>query len=258
MWITKNPEANVHDIAVRLAAPFPPEEVRWKPLVVKGNRALAIAYLNARAIMDRLDDVVGPAQWEDEYMSLGDGSVICHLTVYFDGKAVKKCDVGSPSEQPDSGDRLKAAFSDSFKRAATKFGIGRYIHRLPQNWVDYDPVKKMFVGRPALPAWALPKPVSHRQAVPPIDGLKPASAVLKPPGGPGEITEQELVDLLIEAKRRWEDIRPQVLANLKSDLRSDCILSDLNQSHRVYVRDGLKKRIAADAATRAAASGPAA
>jgi len=68
-----------------------------------------------------------------------------------------KTDVGSPSEQPDDGDRLKAAFSDALKRAAIKLGIGRYLYRLPRQWVDYDPQSKQFAKTPMLPAWALPQ-----------------------------------------------------------------------------------------------------
>ena len=39
-----NPDA----IFRELAAPFPADEVQFKPQVVKGNRALAIAYIDAR------------------------------------------------------------------------------------------------------------------------------------------------------------------------------------------------------------------
>jgi hypothetical protein len=64
--------------------------------------------------------------------------------------------VGGQSEQPDGGDRTKAAFSDALMRAAVKFGVGRYLYRLPSQWCDYDPQTRRFVKEPALPAWALP------------------------------------------------------------------------------------------------------
>lgn len=140
-----------------LAAPFEPREVKFKPQSVKNNRCLAMAYIDARLIMDRLDDVMGVENWTDEYVILNDGSVMCVLKVRFGDIWVSKSDVGSPSEQPDSGDRLKAAFSDALKRAAVKFGIGRYLYRLAAQWVDYDPTKKQIVSPPQLPAWALPK-----------------------------------------------------------------------------------------------------
>jgi hypothetical protein len=141
-----------------LAAPFPPADVHFKPGVVQGNRALALAYLDARAVMDRLDEVLSPAGWQDEYTFLGDGSVVCTLRCRFGvgGEWITKTDVGGQSEQPDPGDRRKAAVSDAIKRAAIKVGIGRYLYRLPPVWADYDPQKKRFVRTPALPAWALP------------------------------------------------------------------------------------------------------
>ena len=59
--------------------------------------------------------------------------------------------------QPDEGDRRKAAFSDALKRAAVKFGIGRYLYRVGPSWANFDPQKKRFVRPPTLPAEALTK-----------------------------------------------------------------------------------------------------
>src|SRR5205085_1320155 len=49
------------------------------------------------------------------------------------------------------------------KRAAVKFGVGRYLYRLPAQWVDYDPHKRQFVRPPALPAFALPKKKAEKK-----------------------------------------------------------------------------------------------
>jgi hypothetical protein len=145
-------------ITEALSAPFELREVKFKPQSVKGNRALALAYVDVRVIQDRLDQVLGVEGWQDEYQLLPDGSVMCKLQLLFDGHWITKMDVGSPSDQPDGGDRLKAAFSDALKRSAVKFGIGRYLYRLPPQWVDYDSGKKQFASTPQLPAFALPKP----------------------------------------------------------------------------------------------------
>jgi hypothetical protein len=135
-----------------LAAHFAPEQLHFKPACVKGNRALALPYVDARAIQDRLDEVLGVAGWMDEYEPLPDGSgVVCKLRCLLGDTWITKTDVGGPSEQPDGGDRLKAAFSDALKRAAVKFGVGRYLYRLPSQWCDYDPTKKRFVRTPTLP-----------------------------------------------------------------------------------------------------------
>src|SRR5262245_26147303 len=148
--------ADVHTLIQSLAAPFNPTELKFKPAVVSGSRALALAYVDARVIQDRLDDVLGVEGWQDEYEILPDGSVVCKLRLRLGDEWITKMDVGGPSEQPDEGDRRKAAFSDALKRAAVKFGVGRYLYRLPSHWVDYDPHKRQFVRPPMLPRSALP------------------------------------------------------------------------------------------------------
>lgn len=151
----RDPE--VRTLTQSLSAPFDPREIKFKPQMVKNNRALAIAYVDVRLIEDRLDDVLGVENWQDDYEILTDGSVMCHLRIKLGDQWITKTDVGSPSEQPDQGDRLKAAFSDALKRTAVKFGIGRYLYRLPPQWVEYDPAKKQITQLPQLPAFALPK-----------------------------------------------------------------------------------------------------
>jgi hypothetical protein len=166
-------------VAERLAEPFDPKEVKWKAQTVKNNRALAVAYIDARLVMDRLDEVLGLENWQDKYEVMGDGSVVCTLQAFIGEHWVSKADVGSLSEQPDAGDRLKAAFSDALKRAAVKYGIGRYLYSLPSQWCDYDPVKKQLTQLPQLPDWAQPtrEPAAPKLIPPPIaktaDGVKP-------------------------------------------------------------------------------------
>ena len=147
------------DLEAALLAPFDPSEVKWKPGKVSGNRAMALAYVDARVVQDRLDAVFGVSGWQDEYTPIEKGAFICRLSVLIDGQWVSKSDVGGESEQPDGGDRAKAAVSDALKRAAVKFGVGRYLYRLPAQLVDFDPAKKGFAQTPKLPANALPEPV---------------------------------------------------------------------------------------------------
>jgi hypothetical protein len=128
---------------------------------------MAIAYIDARVIMDRLDEVFGVAGWQDDYTVLPDGSCVCHLKVRCGEHWITKCDVGSESEQKDEHDRRKASFSDALKRAAVKLGIGRYLYRLPHEWVDYDSQKKRIAEVPQLPDWAMPYPVPKEPEPPP-------------------------------------------------------------------------------------------
>jgi len=125
-----------------------------------GNQALVICYIDARAVQDRLDAEFGVDGWQDRYDLLPDGTAVCRLRCRIGERWIVKIDAGSPSEQPDEGDRHKAAFSDALKRAAVKLGIGRYPCRFPRQWVDYDAKKRQFVRVPTLPPSALPTPNS--------------------------------------------------------------------------------------------------
>ncbi len=127
-----------------LLASFDLGMVKFKPQSVKGNRALALCYIDARLVMDRLDEVVHIDGWKDEYTVYPSGAVECRLSVKLAGEWVTKADVGGQSEQPDEDDRMKSAYSDALKRAAVKFGIGRFLYRARNAWHDYDPVKKTF------------------------------------------------------------------------------------------------------------------
>lgn len=153
-----------------LAAPFDPAEIKFKPQAVANGKAMAVPYIDARVVMDRLDEVFGVAGWQDSYQMSPDGTVLCRLQVRVGGEWVCKEDVGSQSEQPDEGDRTKAAYSDSLKRAAVKLGIGRYLYRQKPQWVEYDPQKKRFLKQPTLPvppqtrAQAKPQPQQPQQS----------------------------------------------------------------------------------------------
>lgn len=138
--------------------PFADAEVKLKPGKVSGNRCLALHYIDSRLVMDRLDETVGVDGWQDAYTVLPTGEVECRLSVRIAGAWVTKADVGGQSEQPDEGDRLKAAYSDALKRAAVKFGIGRFLYRLPNTWTDYDPVKKQVIRPGAAPARTAAQP----------------------------------------------------------------------------------------------------
>lgn len=145
-------------LRLALAEPFHADEINWKPQAISKDKtkALAVAFINARAVMDRLDDVVGPLGWQDDYETHPDGSVTCRLSLKDGVEWVTKQDVGGESEQPDRHDKRKAAFSDALKRAGVQWGIGRYLYHLPKQWCDYDDKKRQFIRTPTLPAWALP------------------------------------------------------------------------------------------------------
>lgn len=199
----KPPEESTEDMLARmkresqfiiwkqqLQKPFDPGQIKWLPKIVKNNRCLAIAYIDARLVEDRLDEVFGPGGWSSNFEKFGNDNVMCHLSCFFgddefDGSWVMKSDVGGYSDQPDPGDKMKAAVSDALKRAAVQFGIGRYLYRIPPQWVDYDPVAKKVVGSPRLPPFAIPKKTEAEPARyhfdEPTDAPEPQSPPPPPP-----------------------------------------------------------------------------
>lgn len=139
----------------RLAQPFDPEEVALKVQAYSRDRSrgLVFPYVDARAVMMRLDDVAGPGNWEDRYDTWGESgdrvSVKCTLTI-----------LGVTKEDAGEGRDYKSAVSDALKRAAVKFGIGRYLYATPDVWADLDEqgrilepakVKARILGAPAPP-----------------------------------------------------------------------------------------------------------
>jgi hypothetical protein len=118
------PEHNdVGAIFEALRKPFGPEQIRTRP---QGGQKLK--YVTARHVMNRLDEVVGNHNWWDDYTP-GQDSVMCRLTLRLpDGSTITKCDAGGYAGMSDQGDDDKSGFSDSFKRAAVKFGVGRHLY----------------------------------------------------------------------------------------------------------------------------------
>lgn len=108
----------------RLAAVFEPWEVKER-----SHAGRTFHYVTARTVMNRMDTVLGPENWWDDYIPLNDNSVMCRLTIRFpDGSTMTKCDAGGAANMKDAGDDDKSSFSDALKRSAVKFGIGRYLY----------------------------------------------------------------------------------------------------------------------------------
>ena len=116
-----------HQLAIfsALAGPFGAGEVKQR----EGSKGLLLDYVTSRTVMNRLDDVIGPPNWWDRYEAR-ENSVVCYLTVRLpDGQELTKSDAGGYAGMSDAGDDDKSGYADAFKRAAVKFGVGRYLYR---------------------------------------------------------------------------------------------------------------------------------
>ena len=136
-----------------LSAPFEPHIVQWRVGSTNkrnfeagktdARKGQALAYIDARDVMKRLDDVLGSHNWQDEYSPMPNGAVSCTLSIWFDDRGwVKKSDgagaTGDTSKESEREMATKGGFSDAFKRAAVKWGIGRYLYDLDSPWVQLN------------------------------------------------------------------------------------------------------------------------
>ncbi len=124
-----------------LARPFAPEDLEWRLQQAEenGKWGLAIPYVTNRAIMSRLDDVVGVDGWYNEYRpwhSAGKKDAqICGISICFPERGfLTKWDGAEDSDiEP-----VKGGLSDSMKRAAVQWGIGRCLYGMDGVFVDVE------------------------------------------------------------------------------------------------------------------------
>lgn len=198
----------------KLAEPFPLEDIEWR--VSRSGRGsngifcMALAYITARAIQKRLDDVCGPENWKNEEPQIldvngksafaGGISIRIGLTAHpvgFDSSGsdhnvvgdewVTKWDVAEPTNV----EPAKGGFSGAMKRAGAQWGIGRYLYYLDETFAEvsdsqpsgsrrwnYARLSEKHGGgvyywnTPSLPAWALPKDPEHEISPDELHGLK--------------------------------------------------------------------------------------
>jgi len=133
----------LHQVLDDLRKPFHPSQVTWKPGAVKGDRALALAYADLRAYMNRLDEVCG-SDWSVAYEPWGDDRIICRLTIL----GVTRSSTGETTNEAERSEiGGTVAEAQAFKRASAMFGLGRYLYNLPTGWADYDPATKKFTEK---------------------------------------------------------------------------------------------------------------
>ncbi len=179
----------------RLAEPFAPEDIEWR--ISRSGRntngvfALVLAYITARAIQKRLDDVCGPANWRNEEPITidihGKTAMVGGISIRINGEWITKWDVAEPTNiEP-----AKGGFSGAMKRAGAQWGIGRYLYYLDETFAEVSdarpagsrqwqygklPQKQggggFYWKSPGLPAWAMPKEPEHEVSVAELNNLK--------------------------------------------------------------------------------------
>ncbi|MEQ9091833.1 MAG: Rad52/Rad22 family DNA repair protein [Balneola sp.] len=164
---------NIEILRKRLSQPFHPNEIDWRVqrsgFSKDGNPyAFVLAYVQNRAIQERLDDVCGVDGWQNKFHQLSNGAMYCEIGIRINDEWIWKGD-GAGETQVEA---TKGSFSDSMKRAGYQWGIGRYLYNLPSTYAKFDDdgvyfskIKKDKNDKfgtgynwnpPNLPNWALP------------------------------------------------------------------------------------------------------
>lgn len=121
------------DLFDALCMPFAAEEIDWRvgSTTADKSKGMALAYLDARAVMDRLDAVCGADGWQCNYVVTGPVAV-CNLGVLMpSGEWIWKADGAGATDVEGE----KGMLSDALKRAAVRVGIGRYLYETDSPWV---------------------------------------------------------------------------------------------------------------------------
>ena len=158
----------IEELIAGLEVPFHPSVIEWRVTnTSKGGspRGQVMPYADQRAYTDRLNTLVTPAGWTRKYTIHTSATferskdqklvakvlVTCELTIFGLGSHS-----ATGEEWADNDNAATAAEAQSFKRACSCFGLGRYLYYLSGTWVDLD-YRKRPKTIPTLADWATPE-----------------------------------------------------------------------------------------------------
>lgn len=171
----------------RLQDLFPASDIEFRVGSTNSDKTkgLALAYVTNRAIQKRLDDVCGVENWKNEFKLWRENSQLCGISIRIDGEWVTKWDgADDTAKEP-----IKGGLSDSMKRAAVQWGIGRYLYEIPDKWCPIVPAGRTPAGKiiykfkdtPSLPAKFLPKGDKTKSEAPIATGEEKQMEDMLPP-----------------------------------------------------------------------------
>lgn len=124
-----------------LQAPFQDDEIEWRPQSAiqrqEGHQLLVLPYVQGQTIQKRLDDILG-VYWKDDYESItvkGKEAIRGYLSIKVGDEWITRTDAAELSDI----ESVKGGHTNAFKRAAVKFGIGRFLHNVEPKWVRLSP-----------------------------------------------------------------------------------------------------------------------
>ena len=120
----------------RLRAPFPAKKVSFRVGATYDEKdsgkkyGIALAYIDARDLYERLDTVIGPAHWQIRYPFAGYAEIGIKIGEEWIWK-------GNGAGETDI-EGVKGQFSDAAKRAGVTWGIAAYLYDMPNVWFELE------------------------------------------------------------------------------------------------------------------------
>ena len=126
----------------QLEKPFLDDELEFRVGATNSDKTkgLALAYIQARAIQNRLDEVVGIENWRVSYKEIN-GGFLAKLELKINNEWVAKEDGANVTDY----EAIKGGISSAFKRAASVWGIGRYLYEIESQWLPIEQKGKAYI-----------------------------------------------------------------------------------------------------------------
>lgn len=126
----------------QLEKPFLDNELEFRVGATNSDKTkgLALAYIQARAIQNRLDEVVGIENWRVSYKEIN-GGFLAKLELKINNEWIAKEDGANVTDY----EAIKGGISSAFKRAASVWGIGRYLYEIESQWLPIEQKGKAYI-----------------------------------------------------------------------------------------------------------------
>lgn len=143
----------MNDKLKQFTKPLTPDEIEWKiQSKTKSTpvKTIVVPYIDNRAVMNRLDSVFGSLEWKSSFEPKNYEvttksrdtvihekriAMVCTLSIKnSDGEWVSKQDGADGTDI----ETFKGGISDSMKRCATQWGLGRELYDYPRVFVEGD------------------------------------------------------------------------------------------------------------------------
>jgi len=207
----------IRELTGALEVPLDPRVIEWRVTnTTKAGkpRGQVIPYADQRAYTDRLNSLFSPAGWTRKYVVHTSANferskdqktaakvfVTCELTIF--GLGLHSA---TGEEWADDENAGTSAEAQSFKRACSCFGLGRYLYYFSGEWVDVDERRRPKII-PKLPKWATPEGWRQGFRPPQVTATIHASAPDTPGRSQNQETGQDVASLVCQIEALEEPL----------------------------------------------------